>query len=154
ALTRAITQRTRAVLIAQLYGSLTPLDAVAALARARNLLLIEDCAQGYDGVYVGHPEADVSLFSFGPVKTAAALAGAVLRARDADLAARLRASQETWPTQCRWDYAKRLGQFAALKGLSSRPLYGAARGLARLLGLNVERLVRASTRSFRGAELI
>src|SRR5262245_59390808 len=29
ALTRAITQRTRAVLIAQLYGSLTPLDAVA-----------------------------------------------------------------------------------------------------------------------------
>src|SRR5262249_41100870 len=118
ALTRAITQRTRAVLIAQLYGSLTPLDAVAALARARNLLLIEDCAQGYDGVYVGHPEADVSLFSFGPVKTAAALAGAVLRARDADLAARLRASQETWPTQCRWDYAKRLGQFAALKALS------------------------------------
>ena len=35
-------------------------------------MLIEDCAENYDGVYHGHAEADVSLFSFGPLKTATA----------------------------------------------------------------------------------
>jgi len=41
-------------------------------------LLVEDCAQAFAGTqYYGYPQADVSLFSFGAIKSCTALGGAV-----------------------------------------------------------------------------
>src|ERR1051325_1660795 len=84
---RAITPRTRAILIAHLYGNTVDLAPIVSLARKHGLMLIEDCAENYDGVYVGHPHATVSFFSFGPLKTATSLAGGVVSTRDAELGA-------------------------------------------------------------------
>ncbi|HTS02705.1 MAG TPA: aminotransferase class I/II-fold pyridoxal phosphate-dependent enzyme, partial [Thermoanaerobaculia bacterium] len=44
-LARAVTPRTRAVLPVHLYGRVADVDAIAAFARERGLLLVEDCAQ-------------------------------------------------------------------------------------------------------------
>ncbi|MGH8622648.1 MAG: DegT/DnrJ/EryC1/StrS family aminotransferase, partial [Burkholderiales bacterium] len=67
---RRVTPRTRAVLIAHLFGATPPLDDHIAAARAHKLLFIEDCAQAFRGrEYAGHPAADVSFFSFGTIKT-------------------------------------------------------------------------------------
>jgi hypothetical protein len=55
---RAITSRTKAMLIAHLFGTRLPLQPFAGKAREHGLLLWEDCAQAFDGRYAGHPEAD------------------------------------------------------------------------------------------------
>ena len=104
---RAITPKTKAILIAHLYGNFVPLDPIIALAKKHGLLLIEDCAENFDGVYTGHPEADISLFSFGPLKTATSLAGGVLRAKDPTLFAKLREAHSRWPLQSRRDLLNR-----------------------------------------------
>src|SRR5690606_31664613 len=88
---RAITPATRAIVVAHLFGTRLDLAPLAAIARRRGIMLIEDCAQAFDGSrYRGHPEADVSMFSFGPLKTATALGGAILRVRDPALLSRMR----------------------------------------------------------------
>ena len=55
-LERALTPRTRAVLVAHLFGTRLPLEAVVRFCRQHKLLLLEDCAQAFSGVgFDGHP---------------------------------------------------------------------------------------------------
>jgi dTDP-4-amino-4,6-dideoxygalactose transaminase len=78
-----ITPRTRAILVAPLFGSRMNLEAIGDLAREHRLLLIEDGAQMFSGPnFRGSPAADVTFFSFGLLKTATTLGGAVVFARD------------------------------------------------------------------------
>ena len=67
----AIGPRTRAILPVHLYGRLADMPALRELARAHDLLLIEDCAQAV-GAMVGGRRAgsfgDVGCFSFYPTK--------------------------------------------------------------------------------------
>lgn len=82
--------RTRAILVAHLFGSRMDLKPIAAIAQRHGLLLMEDCAQAYAGSeYLGHPISDVVMFSFGPIKTQTALGGAVLHFRDPTLLSRM-----------------------------------------------------------------
>ena len=76
----ALTPRTRVVLVAHLFGRRMDLGGVARFARERCLLLVEDCAQAFHGPErMGDPTAEVSMYSFGTLKTSTALGGAVLR---------------------------------------------------------------------------
>jgi dTDP-4-amino-4,6-dideoxygalactose transaminase len=89
-LERGITPRTRAVLVAHLFGARMPMEPVLEVARAHKLVVFEDCAQAFDHFeHRGHPDSDVSMFSFGPIKTATALGGGLLRFRDPTLLARV-----------------------------------------------------------------
>ena len=93
----ALSPRTRAVMVAQLFGGRFDLSPIAAFARRHGLLLIEDCAQAFRGPEdTGDPLADVSMFSFGSIKTTTAVGGAVLRVRNPDLLAAMRRLQEGW----------------------------------------------------------
>ena len=78
-LARRITARTRAVVVTHLYGRLANLDAIAAVATARGLALIEDCAQAH-GARHGARKAGTSgvigCFSFYPTKNLGALGDA------------------------------------------------------------------------------
>ena len=57
--------RTRGIVVAHLFGSRMPLDAVFAFAREHGLVVFEDCAQVFAGRhYTGDARSDVSLFSF------------------------------------------------------------------------------------------
>src|SRR5205085_906903 len=139
-LERAITPRTRAILVAHLYGDFVAMEPIIALARKHNVMLIEDCAENYDGVYPGHPDADISLFSFGPLKTVTSLAGGVLRARDAELFARMQANHEHWPRQSRLDFFNRLCKYGTMKFFGARWIYGEMRRLARLVVGDIDKL--------------
>src|SRR5258706_1533966 len=102
AVERALTPRTRAVLVAHLFGSRMPMDDIARLARERGLVLIEDCAQVFTGDgWRGHRDSDACLFSFGPIKTATALAGGIASFRDAGLRERGSGVQGGWPVNSR-----------------------------------------------------
>ena len=118
------TPATRAILIAHLFGSRINLDAIAGLARARGLLLVEDCAQAYDGAYRGHPDADVCMFSFGPIKTATALGGGLMAVKDAAVARAMRARQGEYRPQSRVRFLKRVLQAVMLKVLGRPSVFG------------------------------
>ncbi|MGH7424876.1 MAG: DegT/DnrJ/EryC1/StrS family aminotransferase, partial [Candidatus Methylomirabilales bacterium] len=69
-LERAVSERSRAILVAHLFGGLVDLAPIAGFARRHDLLLLEDAAQGFVGpASTGDPAADISMFSFGPIKT-------------------------------------------------------------------------------------
>ncbi len=150
----AVTPRTRGVLIAQLFGHWSSLAPMAEIARRHGLLLIEDCAQAFAGRdFEGTPEADVSMFSFGTIKTSTALGGGVLLVRDGGLHERLRVQQETLPLQSIRTHLLRIVKCALLKGLSGRLLYGCfVRGCA-LAGGDHDLLLAGSVRGFPGDEL-
>lgn len=152
-LREAITPKTRALVVAHLYGNRVPMTPLVELARRHDLLLIEDCAEVFDGEYRGHPGADVSLFSFGPLKTATAFAGGILTARDLGLLARLRAEHERWPRQSSWDYFKRLCKYSTLKFFGQKWLFGAVRAAAGLV-VDMDKLINHSAKSFRETEIM
>ena len=153
-LEEAITPRTKALLIAHLYGCMIDLDPIIDLARRHGLLVIEDCAEIYDGTYPGHPEADISLFSFGPLKTATALAGGMVRVREADLLRRMRVVHDQWHRQSRWDYFRRITKYGFMRLCGEPYFYGAVRRAIELAVGDVDKMIHHSAKSFREDELI
>lgn len=154
AIEHALTPNTRAVLVAHLFGSQMDMAPVAALARSRGLLLLEDCAQCYDGCYTGHADSDVVLFSFGPIKTSTAGGGAIVCFRDPALLASARTIQTSYPAQLRWPYLRRLLLLLGLKTLA-RPLpFAVFVALCRLGGQSHDTLITGLLRSFPGENLL
>ncbi len=68
---KAITPKTKAVLVTHLYGMATRMDPIVKFCKEHNLKLFEDCAQShfapYKGTYTGL-FGDASFFSFYPTK--------------------------------------------------------------------------------------
>lgn len=147
-LDRLVTHRTRAVLVAHLFGGRHDSAPVVELCRHRGLLLIEDCAQSFHGLGdTGSPAADASLFSFGPIKTATAFGGGLARVRDPEVLARMRRLQGAWPVQTRRAYAGRVFRCGALVALQHPLVYGFTVAAARRLGHPLETTVAKAARS-------
>lgn len=78
----AITNKTKVILPVHLYGQISPMPEIMALAKKHNLLVLEDCAQSHgamiDGIKCGN-WGDAAGFSFYPGKNLGALgdAGAI-----------------------------------------------------------------------------
>lgn len=90
---RRMTERTRALVAVDYAGQPADLDRLGALARERGLPLIEDAAHALGAEYRGRRVggiADLTTFSFHPVKHVAAGEGGLVATDDADMAARLR----------------------------------------------------------------
>jgi dTDP-4-amino-4,6-dideoxygalactose transaminase len=84
-LERKITPRTKAVMAVHLQGSPCDLDAVLAIARARRIKVIEDCAQSVGASYKGHPlgsMGDIGIYSLQLNKTITAGEGGAVVTND------------------------------------------------------------------------
>jgi dTDP-4-amino-4,6-dideoxygalactose transaminase len=148
-LEQSITPRTRAILVAHLFGSRIDMTPIIEFARQHRLLVIEDCAQAYIGKsYSGHAESDCSMFSFGPIKTATALGGAVLRVRDGDLLEKMALLQHAYPLQSKRAYLARLGKYLSFRVLSKRLAYGALVRAYRSLGIDYDAAFSHAAHSF------
>ena len=152
-LRRLVGPKTKAILAAHLFGARMPLDDLAAFAREHGLLLIEDVAQSFTGLeYRGHPQSDVSLFSFGPIKTATALGGALARVRDPRVLAHMRAAQAAWPVQTRGRFAHRVLRFAGVHLALHRVPFTLLCAFCRLTGRDHDHVVSHSVRGFSGPD--
>lgn len=102
----AISPRSRAIVAVHLYGQAADMDSICAIARARGLAVVEDCAQCAGGCDRGRPLGsigDVGTFSFYPTKNLGAIGdGGIVVTGDAALAARMRRLR-----QYGWDEARR-----------------------------------------------
>ncbi|HUG69910.1 MAG TPA: DegT/DnrJ/EryC1/StrS family aminotransferase [Pirellulaceae bacterium] len=140
-LERAVTKNTKAILFAQLFGSRQPMDDVIEFARQHDLFVFEDCAQSFAGDgYVGHPESDVVMVSFGPIKTCSTIMGGLLRFKETSLAGEVARRQEELPLHSRWNYLTWLIRFVELKLLSTRSLYALVMWIAHRLGVQDKKL--------------
>src|SRR5215213_8129588 len=138
----ALTPRTRVILVAHLFGGRMDLGDVAKFARERGLLLVEDCAQAFQGPKrMGDPAADVSMYSFGTLKTSTALGGAVLRVRDREVLGRMRGKQASYPFQDRGGYLKKLLKVLGLLAVSRPRPYGLLAGACTRLESDLDALV-------------
>jgi perosamine synthetase len=148
---RAVTPATRAILVAHLFGGRIALEPILELAGQKKLLVFEDCAQAFAGAgYQGHTETDASMFSFGTIKSSTALGGALIRVRDPELLARMRAAQAGYGKQNRWRYGKRLVKYGILKTLSSRPISAFFVRMCMSMDLDYDRWVNRTARGFPG----
>lgn len=148
-----ITPQTKAIIFAHLFGGLGDLNPVFEVAREHSLMVIEDCAQAYVGShYFGDDRADISMFSFGAIKTNTSLCGAILVVRRSDLMSRLKHAHEQWPIQSGWTMIKRLFRFSLVKAMSTYCVAGAIAGGLRLIGTDHDRLAVKLSRGFAGGD--
>lgn len=87
---QAITGKTKAILTVHLYGQVTGMDELNAIAKKHNLKIIEDCAQAHGALYKGKKVGslgDAAGFSFYPGKNLGALGdGGAVTTNDSELA--------------------------------------------------------------------
>lgn len=141
--------RTRAVLVAHLFGARVEMGEVARFCRQHGLMMLEDCAQAFIGPgFVGHPDADLAMFSFGTLKTCTALGGALVRVRDSALRARMADIQARWPAQWTGAFVAKLARAAVFLVAQLPLVYGLlAYGIA-LRGDSIGAALRRATRGF------
>ena len=96
-----ITDKTRAIIVVHLFGQPANMDAILALAKKHNLMVIEDCCQSYLSVYKGKlvgTIGDIGCFSMQQSKHMASGDGGILVTNDDDLAERARLfADKGWP---------------------------------------------------------
>jgi perosamine synthetase len=93
AVERAITSRTRAILVVHTFGVPAEMDALRELARRHRLALIEDACEAIGARFVGRRAGsfgDLAVLGFYPNKQMTTGEGGAVLARDAGHAARLR----------------------------------------------------------------
>ena len=149
------TPRTRAVLVVHLFGGRIDLRPVADFARRHDLLLVEDSAQAFAGTDSLAPSgADVSMFSFGMIKTASAVGGALMSVGDAELRSSMRKEQDGWPAQGRVGYAVKLAKAGGLAVFNDPRRFAVLYRVCRRLGLDLDSMINTSTRSFAAGEAL
>lgn len=154
-LTQAITPRSKAILVGHLFGSRMRMADIIEIAQRHNLYVFEDCAQAYaaDG-YRGHPGSDVAMFSFGPIKTATALGGAMFSFRDSILCGSVKKLQRQYPVQSRRLFLQRVLKYSLLKALSYRLPYSIFVALCKLLRTTHDRIISDAVRGFASGDLL
>jgi perosamine synthetase len=144
-----ITPRTRALLVAQLFGSRLDVSPLATIAHSRGIELWEDLAQAFQGLpQPGPVTSDLRLFSFGTIKRATALGGGLLEFRDPQRAAACRQVLAQWPVQSssRWQRRVRLALLLRLASLHGP--YTVLTRLTDLCGIELDQQLSQAVRGF------
>lgn len=83
-----ITAKSKVIVVTTLYGIIEDISFIKELAKEKNILLFEDCAQGFgtkDGLVYGGLRGDAGVFSFGALKNVNGLFGGALFVKDGDV---------------------------------------------------------------------
>ncbi|MFO0915143.1 MAG: DegT/DnrJ/EryC1/StrS family aminotransferase [Pirellulales bacterium] len=148
-LQHAITGNSRMIVVAHLFGGWTPMDDVRQVAQDHGLIVVEDCAQSFCRVGdSAHPSSDVAMFSFGPIKTATALGGAIVRVKSPALRDRMRELLNSDPIQSRTAFLRRIARFSLLKLLSGRIATALTQGCVEGLGGDFDLWANTAVRGF------
>ena len=110
-----ITNRTKLLLVAHIYGKTFDVGPYIEIAHKHNIMVIEDRAEAFLGFeQIGHPEADLTLFSFGVIKFCTAFGGAIAKIKDKDLYDRMNSFYKTYPIQSHSEYFKKVLKYACI----------------------------------------
>lgn len=150
-----ISEKSRVFLVAHLFGSIINLEPYSHLCKKHNILLVEDCAQGFAGTnYYGYEDADVSFFSFGPIKSCTALGGAVTLIQDKTLVEKMKSIEEQYPCKGEFWFLKRVLKYFGLKFFSIPWIYFYLLGVLELLNRDLDGVINSLTRGFAQGDIL
>jgi perosamine synthetase len=154
-LRRAISSRTRMIVVAHLFGGWVELEKVLELADDHGLFVVEDCAQSFSRVGdSAHSATDAAMFSFGPIKTATGLGGAVVRVKSPELRERMAKLLAKDPIQSRASFMRRIARFSMLKLLSGRYTAALMRFCVERIGRDFDSAANSVVRGFATSNLL
>ena len=108
-----VTERTKVLVVASIYGRRFNMALIVAAAQCHGLLVVEDCAESFGGFdYLGYEGSDLALFSFGPIKHHTAFGGAIAKIRSKDLYEKMSRRYDGDPIQSHVEYLKKIIKYA------------------------------------------
>ena len=111
-----LTPQTKMIVVSHLFGRRDCIREISAIAQRHNILLVEDCAQSFrHPCSFGDTTTDISMYSFGPIKTCSCLGGAILRINNPALAKKFATAHLQLARQTNIEFAKRIGKYIFLK---------------------------------------
>lgn len=117
-----VTERSRILLVASIYSRRFDMAPVITAARRHNLVVVEDSAESFGGFeYLGHPDSDLALFSFGPIKYETSFGGAIVKVRDSGVWQKMVELYESYPVQLQVEYVKKVLKYAFVYMLLNCP---------------------------------
>lgn len=141
-----ITPLTKMLVIAHLFGADSDLDAFNRLCAEQDLVLVEDHSQSFAGALRFSQGACLAhLYSFGSIKTATALGGALVTLREPETARALQKIEAMYPALSRSWFLRRILKYSFLKLLAYRLPYGL---MMRVLRTRADALVSRLARGF------
>ncbi len=150
----AISSQSRIFVIAHLFGAIAPIEPYVEICQRHHILLVEDCAQAFDGLrYIGHPDADINLFSFGAIKSCTALGGSVTLVKDRCLAQKIMAIEKTYTEKSEFWFVQRLLKYLCLKVLSHPIAFGFLIASLNIFQIDVNKFISSLTRGFKQGDI-
>lgn len=137
---KVVERRPRAVafLFAQIYGRIAPhhiTDDIVKCCRSHGLDVIEDIAESFPGhrvasktsnpssapnpFYLGHPESDLVLWSFGAIKASTSFGCGAMRCPHENLLEKMRKRHESLPIQSASDFRSKLVKLSLVYAFSN-----------------------------------
>lgn len=120
-----ITPLTKCIMVSYLFGCEYDITEIIKVAKKHNLMVIEDSAESFHGPQsTGHPDADLSLYSFGTIKINTSYGGCLTIVRNNDaLYRKMKQIYETYPhTGNKLFVKKTVKNIFPLIGLNWKPL--------------------------------
>ncbi len=153
-LEKLITQKTKLVVFAHLLGAVIDLDPLIEITKKHNILFVEDCAQAFIGLdYKGHEGADLSMFSFGIIKTSTALGGSISTIRNIEILNKIKSIEKNYKTTKNGWYQQRILKNSFLKFLSNPFIFSFFVFLCKLFNKDYDLIISSSTVGFSSARL-
>ncbi len=149
-LQKLFSPRTVLVLVAHIFGRQLNVEPLLEASRAAGLLFVEDCAECFQGLdYLGHPNSDLVLFSFGIIKCQTCFGGGIVKIRDVEMYSKMQAKQAQYLSQTNGQYlAKLLKFFLLYPALNSTWFMQPAMTLTRAVAFDHKRAVVRLLRTF------
>lgn len=150
-----ISEKSKVLIVAHLFGSIIDLEPYSELCKKHQIFLVEDCAQAFAGdKYHGYQGADVSLFSFGPIKSCTALGGAIAIIWERSLAQQMREIEQQYPSKSELWFFKRILKYFCLKLFSIPWIYYPLLVFLKYLGKNLDSAINSMTRGFSQGDIL
>lgn len=146
-----LSPRTVFILVAHVFGTKNSLDGVAEVAAEAGIPVIEDLAEGFAGInFEGDPRAELTVFSFGPIKHATAFGGAVtIIKNNPELAYKMRRLHSEYAVQPRSVYVKKVLKYSiGILLLNSKPVNRFVRPVFNIFNIDYKKQVVALMRGF------
>lgn len=149
-----LTEKTKAILVTHLFGSIMELEEISTWAKSNHLIVLEDCAQAYDGTYIGHASSDVAMFSFGLIKSNTSLSGAMLRFKNQQLHQQVLNLNNQLPQQKPQQYLKKIFKGFLIKIVTTNAIFSLIYNFSRLTNRDFDNLLASMTKGFPGADVM
>lgn len=147
----SVSDKTVMIVVAHLFGTIMNIDKLFDLKKNRpDIFIFEDCAQAFCGLdkYLGDSRSDLSVFSFGSIKTASAIGCSIGTFKDISQLKSVNKILSNYKIQNRLIFFIKLIKYLLLKLLSIPFVYGKFIKLCFILGLDYDKIIVSGVRGF------